>query len=513
MADNENANRELGNGKQAYMNRMFCTTKERISYILYSAFGTMSLGKYDPAHDSDLWLYQMYGVSPNAFAKASIGLSIYDMVNDPLTAAIIDNMRTRWGKFKPFQYLSLLPSIALGIYICMLPLMAQNMGLDAGQKLFALMVYKFANETVGAFFGGGGYINNVFTPNPNERTSLLVSAKFVGDLLSKFPEQVMSVILDITSNGIVNASASLTKTFVVGKWIVWIFSMVPTVLWYINSRERVAQSEKPPHPLKGIMAVFKNKPLLISTLRDLIDGINVESSSSLYYANVLNFNMLPTIAGIPGSPISYASYGFAPKFRARFSTKTLWFLCRGTQFFREAAFFLVGCIGGKEHGLYLKKLPMALTYAIGNSAEMCFYATKKIIDEEINFEVLDYCEWKNGYRVEATITTVKNYFTKFKDMILKVINARLLETWAGFKIGENQVQTLETKYRLFLTAFGPKLIFDAFCFIPMIFYNIDKSTRERMYLDLEQMRSLRANMELMKDSTDEEILDSVSDDK
>lgn len=495
MSD-ENANRDLGNNKQAYMNRLFCTTKERISYILYSSFGQMSLGKYDPQTDSDIWLYKMYGVQPISFAKASIGLSIYDMINDPITAAIIDNMRTRWGKFKPFQYLSLLPSIVLGVYICMLPLIAHNLGFDAGQRLLAFMIYKYANETVGAFFGGGGYINNVFTPNPNERTSLLVSAKFVGDLMSKLPEQIMSIILDVTSNGIANASASITKIFVSAKWVVWIFSITSTIIWYINSRERVAQSEKPPNPIKGILSVFRNRPLLISTLRDLIDGINIESSSNLYYSDVLNFNMMKTIAGIPGSPISYASYGFVPKLRAKFSTKTLWFFCRGSTFLSQTAFFLVGLIGGKQNGLYLKKLPMSLTFAIGNCVEMCFYATRRIIDDEINYEVLDYCEWKNGYRVEATITTVKNYFTKFKDMILKVINAWLIEKWAGFKVGENQVQTLDTKYRLFITAFGPKLIFDAFCFIPMIFYNIDKSTRERMYLDLEHIRALRAQMEM-----------------
>ena len=32
----------------------------------------------------------------------------------------------------------------------------------------------------------------------------------------------------------------------------------------------------------------------------------------------------------------------------------------------------------------------------------------------------------------------------------------------------------------------------------MLFYNIDKDTRERMYIDLEHARAKRAAMELMK---------------
>lgn len=497
----EKANRTIE--KQAYMNRLFCSTKERVSYILYKSFSETKLGKYDVG--SEIWLYKVYGIEPNKHAKAQAALLIYDMINDPLSAAIIDNMRSRWGKFKPFQFLALIPSLIMGVYTCMLPIMANSMGFDAGKRILAYMFMLFANETIGAFFGGGGYIDNVFTPNPNERTSLLVSSQFVGDLFRKLPEQIMNVIVDLITNKVLNIS--LVKTFVTGKWIVWVIATIPTIMWYINSKERVAQSEKPPHPVKGILSVFKNRPLLIYTLSELIDEINIGSGEDLYYTDVLHFNTLTTIAGIPGSPISYASYGFVSKLRARFSTKALWFMCRGTVFLRMSAFFLVGLIGGKNKGLYLKKIPMAITFAIGNSIEMLFFATRRVIGTEINYEVLDYCEWKNGFRVEATINLLKGYFTKVKNIFLNIINARLLENWANYQIGADAIQTPETKFRLFVIAFGPKLIFDMICFIPMLFYNIDKSTRERMYLDLEHTRAVRAK--LATEGGEEEALDKI----
>lgn len=481
---------------QAFMNRLFCTTKERISYILFKAYGSTSLGKYDVG--SEIWLYDMYGVKPTSVAKAQATLTIYDMINDPITAAIIDNMRTRWGKFKPFQYLALLPSIIGGIYTCMLPLIANYFGWSAGAKLIGFMVLQYYNETVGAFFGGGGYIENVFTPNPNERTSLLVSAKFVGDLLGKFPSQLFAVLLDLRGNGVINTN--LTSMFVAGKWAVWIISMVPTIMWYLTSKERVPQSEKPPQPIKGILSVFRNRPLLVNVLSGFIDDINVGQGGDLYYNDVLHFNTLETIAGIPGSPVSYYSYALAPKLRKKCSTKALWFLDRGATFFKAASFFLVGTIGGKKNGLYLHKIPMAITFAIGNTVQMAFYATGKVINDEINYEILDYCEWKNGYRVEATVTLIKGYFTKVKDIFLRIVNAYLLERWAGFESGQEIVPGGDVGWKLFLTAFGPKLIFDALCFIPMLFYNIDHDTRERMYIDLERSRALRAAMEKMDDA-------------
>ena len=494
MAD-ENVNLNLeGDEKlnQAYMNRIFCRTKERVSFILYMAFGGLSLGKYDVG--SDIWLYKIMGIDPEGYATAMAGLGVYDMVNDPVTAAIIDNMRTRWGKFKPFQYLALIPSIITGIYTCFLPYFTQNK--DQHGKLVSYMILCYVNETIGAFFGGGGYINNVFTPSPNERTSLLVSANFVGDLIGKLPSQIMGIVMDLIANG--KIGVSLTKALVTGKTIVWVIAMIPTIMWYINSKERVPQSEKAPNPIHGILAVFKDKPLLIYTLSGFVDGINIGSGEDLYYNDVLQFNMLPTIAGIPGSPVSYASYGFVPKFRARFSTKTLWFFSRGSIIFSEGFFFLCGLIGGKEHGLYLRKIPMTIAFGIGNMVEMVCYALKGIIDNEINYEVLDYCEWKNGFRMEATISLITNYFTKVKDIFLRIINAKLLETWAGYQVGEDAIQTIDTKWRLFVLAFGPHLIFDLLSLIPMIFYNIDKNTRERMYIDLERSRAERAAEELKK---------------
>lgn len=476
---------------KAYMNRLFCSTKERVSFILHNALGGINLGKYDVG--SDLWLYKIYGIEPKPYAKACAALTVWDMINDPMSAAIIDNMRTRWGKFKPFQYLSLFPSVLVGLFVCLLPVTASWMGLQTAQKLTMFMVTQWINETIGAFFGGGGYIDNVFTPNPNERTSLLVSSEFVSSLMNKLPAQIMGVLYDMIGNGVLNAG--LGKVFVVAKTIVWVIAMVPNIMWYIYSRERVPQSEKPPHPVKGILSVFKNRPLLIYTLSGLIDGINIGSGEDLYYNDVLHFNLLPTVAGIPGSPISYASYAMVPKFRKRFSTKALWFLSRGSIVFSETLFFLVGLIGGKEKGLYLRKIPMSIAFGVGNCVEMVFYATKGIIGREINYEVLDYCEWKNGFRVEATIGLLTGYFTKAKDALLKIFNSYLLQDWVQYEIGEDTVQTSDTMWKLFLTAFGPHLIFDVISLLPMLLYNIDKGTREKMYRDLEYSRAVRAAQE------------------
>lgn len=478
----------------AYMNRLFCSTKERVAYILKTAFGDLSLGKYDVG--SDFHLYKIYGISPTGLAKANVGLGIYDMINDPLSAAIIDNMRSRWGKFKPFQFLSIIPNLLIGFFNCILPLLAMNLDFDAGTKLWVYMAVAYISETVNAFVGGGGYIDNVFTPNPNERSSLLLAAKFVSELGAKLPSQIGGAIFDLIENGKLNLN--VVKTFVVMKTIVWVIANVPNMYWAFVSKERVPQSEKPPHPVKGILTVFKNKPLLLYTLSGFIDGVNVGTSESLYYSDVLKFNSIGVVGGILGSPVSYASYPLSTKFRRRFSTKTLWMFSRGSVIISETSFLLVGLIGGKENGFYRKKIPMTIAFSLGNCLEMVFYATRRVVSNEINYEVLDYCEWKNGYRVEATINLLTGYLNKVKEIILKVINAYLLEKWAGYEAGFDSVHSVDTMFKMFVAAYAPRLVFDYLCLIPMFFYNIDAKTRERMYLDLEKTRAEAALQQKLK---------------
>ena len=211
----------------AYMNRLFCSTKERVAYMVKSAIGGMTLGRYDVG--SDFYINKLCGVKPTDVAKANVGLGIYDIVNDPLSAAIIDNMRSRWGKFKPFQFLSILPSFLIGFFQCIFPLLILNNGYDDSKKIWIWMAISYSSETVNAFFGGGGYIDNVFTPNPNERSRLLLAAKFVSELGSKLPGQLAGVIFDLIENG--KLDFNIVKAFVVMKMFWWIIATVPNIWW------------------------------------------------------------------------------------------------------------------------------------------------------------------------------------------------------------------------------------------------------------------------------------------
>lgn len=494
MSNENNINTAVAEKKDglvhgAKLDRIYCSNAERIVYTIKNSVTGMSLGNFSMG--SEIYLYQIFGLKPLALAKARAGLTLFDMLNDPLSAVIVDRMRTRWGKFKPFQFGTIIPSTLLGMFNCFMPLIALYFGMNSHEKLIMYMASAYIGETIGALFSGAGYIDLVFTPNPQERTNLLTAAKFLSDIYAKIPSQIATVIFDLVDHGVIKSD--LVRVYVVMNTIVWAITTVPSFIWAFVSKERVPQSIKPPKASTSIMSVFKNKPLLIYTLSGAIDNIQIGTAESLYFRNVLGLNSFGTVWGIPGGPISYYSYVLAPKFRKRFSTKTLWLLQRGSIIISEGAFFLVGLAGGMKHKLYERIGVMGTVFMLGNCLEMIFYATKKIVGTEISYEVQDYCEWKNGFRVEATTGLLTNYWGKVQGYLLNLINAWILEKWTGFESGALAVQTEKTKYRLFIMAYGPRLIPDILCTIPMFFYNIDSKTRERMYRELQEIRMKKAS--------------------
>ena len=75
-------------------------------------------------------------------------LRIVDAFNDPITGVIIDNTRTRWGKFKPWIVFG---TITSGILAMML---FSDPGLDESKFVVFIGVTTFALSTCGTWMGG-----------------------------------------------------------------------------------------------------------------------------------------------------------------------------------------------------------------------------------------------------------------------------------------------------------------------------------------------------------------------
>ena len=106
---------------------------------------------------------------------------------------------------------------------------------------------------------------------------------------------------------------------------------------------------------------------------------------------------------------------------------------------------------------------------------------------------MDYCEWKNGYRVEAMTGAARGLILKIQNILMTSLKSFILAKIGyvqGVKIG---TQSDSAKWWLFALGTGIPIITSAFGILPKFLYPINKNLRERMYDELSVRRKLVAS--------------------
>jgi len=115
-----------------------------------------------------------FGLSAASVGTMILVTRIIDAFSDPLMGAISDRTSTRFGKFRPYLLIGILPLVAAGILVFTVP------DISADGKLvwayctyiFMMLAYTFINVPYGALMG-------VMTSDSQERTTL-TSFRFIG---------------------------------------------------------------------------------------------------------------------------------------------------------------------------------------------------------------------------------------------------------------------------------------------------------------------------------------------
>ncbi len=470
-----------------YQNRRYVGLKETVGFVLWDAAQSFNINTF-----SSRFVNNIFELPLSLSALAGTINTPWDMVNDILFATIVDKTRTRWGKFRPYLLALAIPGLigTLAYWFQPLFLLNANKWVKFGFYLFLTMV----RDGIGTFqeIAKTGLMSTI-TPHPVDRIRLVTLANWAsGQFGEKLPEQIFTVVLDIIDNKKHDASRSQTliTAFVGMGTFTTLVSSGMSFWFFMNSQERILQSVKPPSIKMGVESIIKNKPMLLLTLSQMLNSFGVGGSKGNYYTDVLHFNSLTMIAGIPAAPISPLSFALVPYFRRKFSSKFLYIMGNYSSKILMVPVFLFGCIGmdwkTKAGGLYQKVVPMGIAMAIEEFIWTFFYGTYTVINTEMYNECMDYCEWKMGYRTEAMTGVAKGLATKLAGSVSGVINNLLLEIFkydqSAYKQGKEQTDAV--KFFLFAYFAIVPTITGSFGIIPMLFYDLSGEKRERMYAEL-----------------------------
>lgn len=455
-------------------------TKETVAYLLNDFSNTFNIDSF-----KERYIWDVVKIDFGISAIVNIFTSAWDIINDTIIATIVDNTRTRIGKFRPYLVGLQIPMTLLGMFYWFIPLIFPNSDATYIPKLITYFIFCVVQETAGTFtsIAKSGYMSTI-TPNPNERIRLITLAELLtGYMGEDMPRYIFGVVYDMINAGKFNFK--LSSAFTSFGLFTAIVSSLFTLYFFLVSKERVPQSIEKPKIKEGLKAIFTNYPVLLMCLSDFLGGFAVSSSENNYFIDVHGSYSLITLANIPSSLNGSISYAFVGPMRRKFSSKALWVGADMYGDFLNLAYFLFG-MAGKN---YLKKTPMVIALGVREFFGKWAFGVNKVINADLWNEAMDYCEWKNGYRMEATTGVAKSLVLKIQGSFMNSVRSIILKKIGyvqGLKIG---TQDSTTKFWLFALCTVVPLITGSLGIIPKMLWPINAKKRAQMYDELAERRN------------------------
>lgn len=465
---------------EQYTGRRYVGTRETIAFIFNDFSNAFNINAY-----ATRFIWDIVGIDFRISAFIGIFTGIWDVINDSFFAVIVDRTRTRWGKFRPYIIAFQIPLTLLATLYWLMPFLFPGTSPTFLPKLIFYFSLGIVRETADTFAGIAktGYMSTV-TPSPGERTRLLMLANLLSGMLGEdLPSILMGVFYDLINNNVLNWKF---PQLYLGMGVVSGVVSAALSLWYfLVSRERVMQSLEKPSIRQGLKAILNNYPVLLMTLSSVFGSFSVSVDKNTYMIDVLGSASLDTIINAPSGIVGTASYAFVPWLRRRFSTKSMWVFSDIYSRLRWTAVFLLGAYNKN----YQRRLFMSIVLGSEAFLAKLTFGLSNVILADMNNEVMDYCEWKNGFRVEATTDAAKNLIIKLQNVFMGSVRNLIYD-----KIGYTQQQTIgsqteRTKFWLFAMCTIVPQITGILSVLPKFLYPINAEMRNKMYKELQARRS------------------------
>ncbi|NLA77388.1 MAG: hypothetical protein GX851_06120, partial [Clostridiales bacterium] len=387
--------------------------KEIAAYCL-TALGTSALSGF-VGNSKQIFMMNYMGLTGTAYGFLTGVSTAWDALDDPISGVVIDRMRTRWGRLRPFLIFPIPFWAITSVLMFIIPTM-----LNANERVIYAMVITILNGIGNSYLGGWNLLLYNITPNTLERSSLVATQKFV-ELFNYLPALVpvfVDFLPKLTDNGIVQSQVyGGASVFFV------IFAVATALFGFFNMRERIPQATKEEMKetgiLKSFVTVLKNSPfiaLMLANFCGSIGGIRGSAGEDFFWLNctgkLSNRFLASLFTGLP----NYVTTPMAPGIIRRFGV-------------RKTA-MLGSCFSG---------LGWVLLYVVGyaptpnafvNFCWITFMLTvlglpNRVIgvcDPLLMGDMYDYLEWKSGMRSEGVVNAVNGYVGKLSGSVIGVFS-------------------------------------------------------------------------------------------
>lgn len=393
--------------------------KENLAYGFANAGQVFGYNLFAGSYLS-MFFVKVFGIPTGAVSTMILILGIWDTINDPIMGGIVDKTRTRYGKLRPYLLIVPIPLAIATILFWSGPVLLQDVG-----NLTVKIVYMYISYIIWEFFYTLGDVpfwgmSTAISPSPSDRTRAISSARFISGIIGGLSTTILPVLMDLSENNVI--SWSLKQVFAFMGLLAGIFCVGLFSLAGLFTKERVVQSVQESSVFDGFRYLFKNKPLMLIVLGNVLGTVASVAGifGNYYYNEVLNLMSMGLVVGLFGTIGGYAAYAFLPMIKRRLDNRQIVFAVAITKAVVGTICFLVGY---NYYDVWYIAVPVL---AVQNIFLGFVGTINMVVPTEMIGDTVDYMEWKTGVRNEGISFSVLTFISKLTSSLSTSIATALL---------------------------------------------------------------------------------------
>lgn len=438
---------------------MITERKDNVSNLKVMAYGLGSLGNnmiYAFIATYLLVFYtEVFGIGANLIAIMFLVARIWDGLNDPIMGIIVDNTKTRWGRFRP--YLLFVPFImAITTVLCFL-----NPDLsDRGKLIYAYITYIAWGMSFTAMDIPYWSMSAAITQDPVVRNKVVMVPRTLA--------MVGFLIVNVLTLPLVKLTGSWTTVAIIYSF----FAVVFTLVTFFFVEERVSVKREKRQTLKDVLGLFKaNKPLRMLIYSMLIlEGVNAIRLAMTYYYlryNLGSEDVIPIFLGLY-LLMNVVGALAAPIIAKATGKKTVAIVSIALTTITSVGMFLTGY--GTLGFIFLWNIIGAIAMGASN-----------IVMTSMIADCVEYGQWKTGNRAEGMVFSTNIFKTKLASALGGALGAYALH-WAGYI--PDVAQTKETLDIIHLSFTLIPGIIAGISLIPILKYDLTEKKYKEILAEL-----------------------------
>ncbi len=434
-------------------------------------------------------------------------IGIYDVLNNPLLGIAYDRTRTRWGKARPYILLSVIPYfLSTAVLYSGATFLGERPGNDPTKIIFVFCML-FIQETFSTIYKiPRDNMLTLMSPNPKDRINVGLIQTYVGEAGSQLIYGIFLPLMEMSNKGIL--PISLSGVFMAIVIFAATCGTIANMYMALYCKERIILQPKPASSFKALFYVLKNKYALrnfvaqfsVSWWADGGYSWDVVTQQEIFGGTIASF-----LAYLPYNIFDYLSVTFIPKFQKIFkgNNRNALLALRFWDIIAAAGMLLLGL------PFIENKWAMVVIYGIFYGLQGFNNGPANVFEEEIGREINDYTEYVTGERPDGSIGILTGLISKITAPINAVLTVMLFK-WSGYDPTITMLPwsqgNADVYRKVFFLFVGINLFPRIIKAIPYFFYDLVGEKREKMYVELNERRTLIAKE---KENEIDETLESV----